>query len=49
MALTEDTGVIDPNQLLVGVLIAQFKVLLKGIESLDKVINQRLTKHKMTK
>ena len=30
MPLTEDTGVIEPNQLLVGVLIAQFKVLLKG-------------------
>ena len=40
MPLTEDTGVIEPNQLLVGVLIAQFKVLLKGIESLDKVIKQ---------
>jgi hypothetical protein len=40
MALTEDTGVIEPNQLLVGVLIAQFKVLLKGIESLDKVIKK---------
>ncbi|TWX61129.1 IS110 family transposase, partial [Colwellia hornerae] len=40
MALTDDTGVIEPNQLLVGVLIAQFKVLLKGIESLDKVIKK---------
>jgi transposase len=40
MPLTEDTGVIEPNQLLVGVLIVQFKVLLKGIESLDKVIKQ---------
>jgi len=40
MPLTEDTGVIEPNQLLVEVLIAQFKVLLKGIESLDKVIKQ---------
>jgi len=40
MALTEDAGVIEPNQLLVEVLIAQFKVLLKGIESLDSVIKQ---------
>jgi transposase len=40
MPLTEDTGVIEPNQLLVEVLIAQFKVLLKGIESLDKVIKK---------
>jgi transposase len=36
--LTEDTGVIEPNQLLVEVLITQFKVLLKGIEKLDKII-----------
>ncbi|MFB0999221.1 MAG: transposase [Colwellia sp.] len=40
MPLTEDTGVIEPNKLLVEVLIAQFKVLLKGIESLDKVIKK---------
>lgn len=40
MPLTEDTGVIEPNQLLVEVLITQFKVLLKGIESLDKVIKR---------
>jgi len=36
--LTEDVGVIVPNQLLIEVFIAQFKVLLKGIESLDKAI-----------
>ena len=40
MPLTEDTGVIEPNQLLAGVLITQFKALLKGIESLDKVIKK---------
>lgn len=40
MPLTEDTGVIEPNQQLVEVLIAQFKVLLKGIESLDKAIKE---------
>jgi len=40
MPLTEDTGVIEPNQLLIEVLIVQFKVLLKGIESLDKVIKR---------
>ena len=40
MPLTEDTGVIEPNQLLIKVFIAQFNVLLKGIESLDKVIKQ---------
>lgn len=38
MPLTEDIGVIEPNQLLVEVLIAQYRVLLKGIESLDKAI-----------
>ena len=38
MALTEDKGVIEPNQLLVEVLITQFKVLLQGIEQLDIAI-----------
>jgi len=38
MPLTEDKGIIEPNQMLVEVLIAQFKVLLKGIEKLDKAI-----------
>jgi len=40
MELTEDSGVIEPNQMLVEVLIKQFKVLLKGIETLDKAIKQ---------
>lgn len=40
MPLTEDLGVIEPNKLLVEVLIAQFKVLLKGIETLDKTIKK---------
>lgn len=40
MSLTENISVIEPNKLLVEVLIAQFKVLLKGIESLDKAIKQ---------
>jgi hypothetical protein len=38
MSLTGDIGVIEPNQMLVEVLIKQFKVLLKGIETLDKAI-----------
>ena len=38
MPLTDDTGVIEPNQMLVEVIITQFKVLLKGIETLDKAI-----------
>jgi hypothetical protein len=40
MPLTEDTGVIEPNQLLIKVFIVQFNVLLKEIESLDKVIKK---------
>jgi transposase len=45
MPLTEDIGVIEPNQLLVEVLIAQYRVLLKGIESLDKVIKLAYKSH----
>ena len=44
--LTEDEGVIAPNQLLMEVLIAKFKVLLMGIEQLDKVIKQLYKKNK---
>ncbi|XQW86748.1 IS110 family transposase [Thalassotalea piscium] len=40
MPLTEDIGVIEPNKCLVEVLITQFKVLLKGIETLDKAIKK---------
>jgi len=36
--LTDDSGVIEPNQMLTEVLIAQYKVLIKGIETLDKAI-----------
>jgi len=45
MPLTEDIGVIEPNQLLVEVLIAQYRVLLKGIESLDKAIKLAYKSH----
>lgn len=38
MPLTDDIGVVEPNQMLVEVLITQFKVLLKGIKHLDKAI-----------
>lgn len=38
MPLTEDQGVIVPNQLLVEVLVMQLKVLLEGIERLNKTI-----------
>ncbi|WP_259396743.1 IS110 family transposase [Psychromonas sp. SR45-3] len=48
MPLTEDKGVIEPNQMLVEVLISQFKVLLQGIEQLDKAI-KGVTKRKQIK
>jgi hypothetical protein len=38
MPLTEDQGVIIPNQLLVEVLIAELKVLLQGTGKLNKAI-----------
>jgi transposase len=38
MSLTDDIGVIVPNQMLVEVLIVQFKVLLQGIDKLNKAI-----------
>ncbi len=39
--LTEDTAVIEPNQLLVEVLISQLKPLIEGVAMLDKQIKQR--------
>ena len=36
--LTDDEGVILPNKMMVEVLIAQLKVLLGGIEGLNKEI-----------
>ena len=41
MALTEDKGVIEPNQIMIEVLIPQLKCLLGSIERLDKEIKQR--------
>lgn len=40
-ALTDDDGVILPNKMMVEVLVAQFKVLLNGIERLDKEIKNK--------
>jgi len=40
-SLTDDPGVIEPNAIMVEVLIAQMKVLLIGIEHLDKAIKVR--------
>jgi transposase len=44
MALTNDAGVIEPNQLLVELLVPQLKHLLKAIERLDREIKQRYCK-----
>ncbi len=44
MALTEDLGVIEPNKIMIEVLIPQLKCLLESIERLDKEIKQRYKK-----
>jgi transposase len=41
MALTDDLGVIEPNQILIEVLIPQLKCLLESIARFDKEIKQR--------
>jgi transposase len=43
-ALTDDPGVIEPNQIMVEVLVPQLKCLLESIERLDKEIRQRYKK-----
>jgi len=40
-ALTEDAGVIEPNQIMIEVLIPQLKCFIDAIERLDKEIKQR--------
>ena len=44
MSLTEDPGVIEPNQLMVGCLVPQLKLLMAAIERLDRDIKQRYKK-----
>lgn len=41
MALTDDTGVIEPNALLVKVLIGQLRLLIASIDLLDREIKPR--------
>jgi len=41
MALTDDLGVIEPNKIMIEVLIPQLKCLLTAIERLDTEIKQR--------
>ena len=43
-ALTEDAGVIEPNQIMIEVLIPQLKCFIDAIERLDKEIKQRYRK-----
>lgn len=44
LALTEDAGVIEPNQIMIEALIPQLKCLIDAIERLDKEIKQRYKK-----
>ncbi len=44
LALTEDPGVIEPNQILIEVLITQLHLLIESIDRMDKEIKQRYTK-----
>lgn len=44
--LTRDAGIIEPNQMLVGMLINQLRVLITSIEQLDREIKQRYRKEK---
>lgn len=44
LALTEDAGVIEPNQIMIEVLIPQLKCFIGAIERLDKEIKQRYKK-----
>jgi len=44
-ALTKDPGIIEPNEMLVGILIEQLKVLIAGIEKLEKDIARRFKAH----
>lgn len=46
LTLTDDPGVIEPNQLLIEVLIPQLKCLLDGIARFDKEIKQRYKSQK---
>ena len=46
IALTDDLGVIEPNQILIEVLIPQLKIMLEGIARLDKEIKQRYKNQK---
>lgn len=44
--LTHDKGIIEPNKILVGILIQQLRLLIDAIELLDNEIKQRYRKQK---
>lgn len=41
LALTNDPGVVEPNQILIEILIPQLKLLIESINRMDKEIKQR--------
>ena len=43
-ALTDDRGVIEPNKLMVEILILQFKLIIESIQQLDTIIRQAYKK-----
>jgi len=46
IALTDDPGVIEPNQILIEVLVSQLKSILEGISRFDNEIKQRYINQK---
>ena len=44
--LTQDPGIIEPNKILVEILVQQLKLLIEAIERLDKEIKQRYRSQK---
>jgi transposase len=44
VALTDDIGIIEPNQLVITLLIQQLKLLVGAVEQLDKAIRTRYKK-----
>ena len=44
-SLTDDWGVIEPNKIMVEILIKQFKLLIEGVYQLDQQIKQHYKRH----
>ena len=45
LALTDDSGVIEPNAIMISALIPQLKLLLSAIDDMDKEIRHRYKEH----